>query len=742
MAGILSGVASTVKGFFGGGTEKTVDPAKSPFYSVANLHLSTSGVDLIAAHGQVQNYYSAEYSKIERYYLSLRPDTKWSPEERAVALEKRKRLISFSKMKSSERTFLGTMTQARYDVKPAPREPQDQDISDTLSKMYAWTADGADVASKDISVTRDAWISGSGWQESYVEVIPGKKPRIIVNNQNRLAIYKDPNSRDLISYSDCQFIDRAHWMYPGQIMDAIPDKADQVNDQLISRVGFFYEPTGVADRSHEWSTFRNGRYLVVERFYKVKRKFWSATQDGQRTDLGWDKKPQEIQDYKQQNPDANVFYDPDEELWVAIVCPAMGSAFLKNERYHCQPKDPITGNVMFPLYELVDEDLGGVPTGHVEHLIGPADLFDSMIVNKLHWAKNASGPNRFIDPDFFEDNDLEDVRELAPNGAQIFTLKKGSKPQGGSPVSIEDMGKFQADGMELAQLSSQAIDDAGSTPPSLKGVSEGNVAASLNEQRVQQSYIQSQVQVTNRMNYLRRRAKLWCYYWSEYFTFQDVIRITGDDQSQQDGSPQWMEINKIFRDDFGKIGKQNDISNAMAYDMTFEDSFQSPTVRDKVRQQITQLLQMPGIGQDPVMGGLLVQYFLQMSDTPQKLKGQAEDYLKKKLDGAMNPQPEQQKDPISISLKLDNDTLHNPLALQIAEYAGVLPPGTAQEMASSPVARVQQAGAVEDAHAKHLDNIDKMHEIAGKAAQGIPQGGPVPGTNPPQGQPQPIMAGQ
>ncbi len=159
MAGLISGAISTVKGFFGGGEEKTTDPAKSPFYSVSNLHLSTSGVDLIAAHSQVQNYYSAEHGKIEKYYNSLRPDTKWSQEERAVALEKRKRLISFSKMKSSERTFLGTMTQARYDVKPAPREPQDQDISDTLSKMYAWTAEGADVVSKDISITRDAWLA-------------------------------------------------------------------------------------------------------------------------------------------------------------------------------------------------------------------------------------------------------------------------------------------------------------------------------------------------------------------------------------------------------------------------------------------------------------------------------------------------------------------------------------------------------------------------------------------------------
>lgn len=110
-----------------------------------------------------------------------------------------------------------------------------------------------------------------------MEVTPGKKPRIIVENQNNFAIYPDPNRRDLINNSDCEFIDRVSWMSRSQLADAIPDKEDEILSGLPDPAATAHEQTRVfADRTHECQNYRNGKHKVIERFYKVRKKTGSA----------------------------------------------------------------------------------------------------------------------------------------------------------------------------------------------------------------------------------------------------------------------------------------------------------------------------------------------------------------------------------------------------------------------------------------------------------------------------------
>jgi len=74
------------------------------------------------------------------------------------------------------------------------------------------------------------------------------------------------------------------------------------------------------------------------------------------------------------------------------------------------------------------------------------------------------------------------------------------------------------------------------------------------------------------------------------------------------------------------MAKQNTLDDADVYDMTFEDSWRSPTVRDKVRQQIIQLQQNPAVGQDPTLNAFLTYYFLQLSDAPQEMKSLVKEH--------------------------------------------------------------------------------------------------------------------
>jgi len=153
------------------------------YSSVLDLHRSDNANTLIRSHESVVAFYEPKMAVRELCHDFVKGNH-WTDEERETARQKKKALVEFNKLKTSERTFVGSIIQQRYDVKPAPREPTDQNKADVYTAMYHWTADVTDVRYKDPGLVRDAWAGGNAWQESYVEITPGRKPRIIVENQN------------------------------------------------------------------------------------------------------------------------------------------------------------------------------------------------------------------------------------------------------------------------------------------------------------------------------------------------------------------------------------------------------------------------------------------------------------------------------------------------------------------------------------------------------------------------------
>lgn len=586
------------------------------FSSVLDLHKTDNAQILLRSHQSVMEFYEPRMAVRELCHDFVRGNH-WTDEERERARAKKKALVEFNKLKTSERTFIGSIIQQRYEVKPAPRTPTAQNKSDVLTAMYHWTSDVTEVRYKDPGLVRDAWAGGNAWQESYVEVTPGRKPRIIVENQNNFAIYPDPNRRDLVHNSDCEFIDRVSWMARTQICDAVPEKEEEILAALPDMASFSYsrEDKVHADRAHEWKHFRNGKYKVLERFYKVRRKMWFGVSGGNRIDIGYDASPEVRGQFQEDYPDHTLHAEREEMLFLAVIVPAMGGVFLYNGPYHCQPRDPVTGRIIFPFVELVDEDLDGEPSGHVQPQIGPIKLLNSLMVNKLYQAKNAAGVSHTISRDHFDETTLKDMEENLQDGGRTFEKKEGAPA--GPGVDIIPQGKASIDGDQAIEFVSNFTEEVSSTPPSLKGQSEGNVPGVLNEQRIQQAFIQNQGFTNNYMGFLTRRAKLWKYYWKEYFDAEDVIRVL---EKKQPDDPDFVTINQIVQDEFGQVARINTFDDADVYDMTFEDSWRSPTVRDKVRQQIIQLQQAPSVQQDPTLNAFLTYYFLQLSDAPQDLK--------------------------------------------------------------------------------------------------------------------------
>lgn len=611
------GILAAVKNRFFG-TQDEPEKKTRGTYSVLNLEDSKNPQDLLTASEAVKNFHLPFQNKREYYHDMMHPDTQWTPEEKESNREKGKSSIAFSRMPSARRTFLGSIVQQRYDIKPAPTEPTDQSKADVYTALYHATAHNSRAFQKDIGMLSEAWIGGNSWQESYVEITPGRKPRICVVNQNNQAIYPDPNRRDLVTNRDCQFIDRWGWYSLEDLITVHPEQEEMLRQALIQKPSITYTGTKDADRTHETMTERNGQFLVIERFYKVKKRLvFGVSEKGVRTDIGINPSQDQRAQYKSENPGHQVYQEPLEMLYYAACLKGSGAGeYLFNRPHSSQPRNQVTGEIIFPLVELVDEDIAGIPGGHVEHLVGMQRVKNAVVVNVLAQAKNASGQPRVGRSDYFEEDTQQDIEENASNPARIFWTKKNAP--NGEPFTLMPNTQLSSEGDKVLNWADSAFNEASSTPPSTQGLDEGNIPASLNAQRKESAAAQSQIQVSNYRNFLTNRAMLWMAYWLQYWDAEEVIRIL---QKKDESDEDFITINQWIRDEFsGKMVKKNAVQDDVAYDIVFEDSWQSPTVRDKVRQEITTILQSSSVQGDPVLNTMLTYYMLLLSDAPQDMK--------------------------------------------------------------------------------------------------------------------------
>lgn len=592
-------------------------------YSVLDLHKSKTPKDLLDAHQSVLEWHLPHMEERDRYFRAMRASTAWSDDEKDELRRKKKPVVSFSAMKSSERAFLGNLLLQRYEIKPAPVEPSDQNLADVVGVLYTNTVHNNQCRYHDMSLLRNAWVGGNSWQESYVEIGPGRKPRIVTLNQNDFAIYPDPNRRDLVGNTDCAFIDRKGFFSVDDIVTRYPDKEDAIRAALSASTSITYQQARPwADRQHEGANERNGRFAVVERFYRVWRRRWdsvemSGADAGRKRTVGYDLSTDAREQFGAQNPGLRLTMEPEEFLYLAVAVPGMDE-YLHNGPYHAQPRNPRTGRIMFTLVELMDESLGGSPTGHVEHLIGPAKAVDAMAVNTLAAAKGTTGSTYIGDPRFFDERVRKDVDANMGEPNRTFWMKETQdRPAGGTALAPVQQHALTADTQRGLAFAQKALEENSSTPPSLKGYSEGNVPAALNEQRVQQASAQSMPSVLNYQLFLTNRALLWLCYWAEFWDFEDVVRVV---EKSDPSGPDFITINQLVTDVWGRPMRRNDLSQLFRYDIVFEESWQSPSMREQTRAQLGKLIASSAVQADPVLNAFLQYYYLLLTDAPGDLK--------------------------------------------------------------------------------------------------------------------------
>jgi hypothetical protein len=612
---------------------------------VASISLegSTNSNDLWSHHKSVENYYQDMNIKKQEAFDFLR-DRQWNDEELARFRQLGKVPVVMNNLHASERTITGLFIQNKYDVKFSPFEPNDQEISDVLNTLYIHTENAQKWGFKDIEMIRQAWACGVAYMEVYMDVQPGEEPVMCTNMLNPFAVWFDPESRDLICREDALFVDRSTWVTP----ETLHDKFDIPMDEALSLVddkvqlptdssmtgnslstsspstgmngSTVYRDSAIyRDVSHLTLDRKNGRILVVERFYKVFKKFYYIIDaDMNRIEVKREAKG-ELEALGQQ-----MFSGKREELYYACMAPALSTGkYLYNDAYHCSPTDVASKKIIWPILEMVAESLNGDPSGFVLPQVGANKVINSVMSTIVHSAKNAVSTSYLRQKGAFDDQTARNFDKNHSNADAVFPVEQDFPlSQAVAPVPKGDAGASQ-DNYQALQIANQFQDKVSSTPPSIQGISENaSTSGVLNAQRIEQAFVQLQGLISNWKMFLKRRASLVQYYWRTYWTYEKIIRITGDQAKTQD---QYVTLNQTqpevdeMGQETGEIRKVNDISKA-EYDVVIDDSYRSATYREKTQQYLAQLMTMPGINSDPILLGALALEFARVSDLSEDLK--------------------------------------------------------------------------------------------------------------------------
>jgi len=505
--------------------------------------------------------------------------------------------ISINKALAPFRTVMGTIAQSGFDADFLPQEESDEQLAETLNMLAIYEAEKNDDFGQNGEICQAAYAMGRGYRWHWVEQGIGIRPQIRSKVLNPFAVYFDSESTEIISRSDALFVDVVHWLSIEEIIALFPEVEKKITrDEMADRnLRDYYEPYDKScNRKHEDQNSLNGKRKVVERYYRV--------------------------------PIDDPFGKRKDELHLAVWAPELlyDDSFLFNGKYHIQPIDPDTGKAMFPIIELVSDNMFGESDGFVKFMKDPVKIISVLYTQLIDAAKH-SGTGYLVNRDGFEnDEEYERFMEFGAHSNQRYTVN--AKTGGLNAVQPVPSGPVPQINLQALSTSEQFVNDLSSAPPALQGISESsNTPASLNAQRIEQASTQLTPFFNFLKRHLRQTLKLRYAFWRESYTEEFTFRVFAPNAEGDGSSRQSFTINQqvAVKDWLGmeteETRKVNDI-NAAEFDVVIADSYKSPTFRAKMKGALESLMQNPAIAANPAMASVFAEQYLELSEAPHKLK--------------------------------------------------------------------------------------------------------------------------
>lgn len=416
-----------------------------------------------------------EYQKraklCENFYIGC--GLQWTDEEKQALEEKGKPWLEENIIFSTVNTVIGYQTQSRMDIAYKPREDDDQNVSDILSKLAMYLTDQNKFPWKESQVFADGLIQQRGYFNIKMDFNDNAYGDVKIDVLDPLDVIPDPDSKsyDPDDWADVMILS---WMPLDDIREVYGEKVYRNLQNCYEKWGqsdfgrgSFEEDRNKFGTNNNYSPFFVDTTdtphvrLIDRQYWKVQnREFFFNVQTGDTYPVPDDMKASDKKKYAKTNGLEIITKITKRIRWTVTS----QDALLFDE---WSPYDHFTVVPYFPYFRR------GVTLGLVDNLIKTQERINKVSSQILHSVNSTSNSGWLVAENSLVNMDVEDLEDVGAQTGLVLEYKAGrEKPEKIEPNQVpQGLSELYRSGIELMRLISGVSETfQGGKGPEVSGV--------------------------------------------------------------------------------------------------------------------------------------------------------------------------------------------------------------------------------------------------------------------------------
>lgn len=500
----------------------------------------------------------------ENFYLGA--GRQWDDEAKKLLEAMGKPWLETNLIFSAVNTVLGYQTQSRMDIAYKPRETNDQDVSDILTKVGMYEADRNKYQWIESQVFADGCIQSRGYFDIRMDFDDNMLGNIKISSLDPLDVIPDPNAK---SYNPEDWADVivAKWVTLDDIEEVYGKKVSNEVELLYGVDRDFGDDGYEVQRNKFGNMFIYAAYYtddtetrhvrLLERQWKKLqlREFWYDVNSGDFYPVPDDMKPREKMKIAKENG---------YELIKKVVQRIRWTVSTRDKVLFDEwsPYEFFTIVPFFPYFRR------GETLGMVDNLVKTQEMVNKVFSQILHVVNTTANSGWIVEQNSLVNMDVEDLEERGAETGLVIEHKTGRSPPkkidpNQIPTGLENMMK---NGIELIRLISGVSE-------TFQGGKGNEVSGLAIQSKIHQTAVQLATPIDNlyrtRMMVADILLKLIQTYYTEERTFL-VVSGSDDDEKQRITINQKMSDGSLMNDI--TVGKYDVVVSDIPTQITFQNA--------------------------------------------------------------------------------------------------------------------------------------------------------------------------
>lgn len=512
--------------------------------------------------------YQKQAKLCESFYLG--GGRQWTDEDKQALEDSGRPWLEENIIFSTLNTVIGYQTQSRMDIAYKPREEDDQDVSDVLSKVAMFLTDQNKYPWKESQVFADGLIQQRGYFELEMDFSKNTYGDISIETLDPLDVIPDPDSK---SYDPDDWADvtKLSWMTFDDIKETYGlSKWREVENSINNEADFGYGTLEIERNKfgtiNNYSAFyidptdiKHAR-IISRQYWKIhNREFFFEPKSGDLYPIPDNMKPREKKAYAKAHRFEIIKKVSKRIRWTVST----RDVILHDD---WSPYEHFTIVPFFPYFRR------GVTIGLVDNLIKTQEMLNKVYSQILHTVNTTANSGWKVEENSLVNMDTEDLESIGSQTGLVLEYKQGrAAPEKIEPNQVPTgLKDLVTSGVDLIRLISGVSE-------TFQGGKGPEVSGTAIQSRVQQAAVQLAAPIDNLFRTRNMIADRLLSLIQGFMTQERVFLITGPDEN---GLPQTqsLAVNQEHPDDPTRlindltVGKYDTVIADVPTQITFQNA--------------------------------------------------------------------------------------------------------------------------------------------------------------------------